>query len=161
MKRNIKYNIVAGWALALVAMFASYACTDKWDDHYDANSGTITDQTLWDVISSNSSLTQFTQILKLTGYDEILDNNRVYTVWAPADGTFNADSLKTLIAAGTTQKENVILDFVGASYWQKNLTSITVTRQPVSWIRRWRCSIKRLSSSPVPMLQTSPSKISL
>lgn len=112
MKRNIKYNIVAGWALALVAMFASYGCTDKWNDHYDANPSAITDKTLWDVISSNTSLTQFTEILKLTGYDKILSASRVYTVWAPANGTFNADSIKALIAAGTTQKENVILEFV-------------------------------------------------
>lgn len=69
-------------------------CSD-WDDHYDGGaSGLSTSgKTLWENISENSNLTDFANVLKQNGYDELLAGDENYTVWAPLNGTFNYDSL--------------------------------------------------------------------
>lgn len=70
------------------------ACSD-WDDHYDANSsmGNTSNKTLWENISEKSELSDFASILKAHGYDELLNGNETYTVWAPLNGTYDIDSI--------------------------------------------------------------------
>lgn len=79
---------------------ALVACSD-WDDHYDADasSGNVSGKTLWENISENSELSNFANILKAHGYDELLSGNETFTVWAPLNGTYNADSIT---AAGSS-----------------------------------------------------------
>lgn len=81
--RIIKKTLLSG-AVAL----AFIACSDTWDSHYsvDTNMGSNTNETLWDIISSDTSLTEFAGVLKEAGYDTILNGSRYYTVWAPTNG---------------------------------------------------------------------------
>jgi len=94
MKRN-KY--IYG-VMAVAALTATLSCTD-FDDYNSAfdgssdNLGTKATQTLWANISSQQNLSQFSEVLKKTGFDKQLDGTRFYTVWAPENGTFNYDSL--------------------------------------------------------------------
>lgn len=77
-----------------VIAFSITACTDAWDDHYsiDNNIASNNGSTLWEIIESDSSLTQFAELLRKTGYDTLLTKDRFYTVWAPINGfTHNVD----------------------------------------------------------------------
>ena len=93
-----KYNsrfCSLGLAVATALGFA--ACSD-WTDHYDADTAVLDSQqaTLWENISKDGSLSQFASLLKKTGYDEVLSNTQTYTVWAPADGSFDYDAVNAL-----------------------------------------------------------------
>lgn len=70
------------------------SCSD-WDDHYaassDGNAGTTA--YIWENISNNAELSDFAQLVKKSGYDEVLSADQTYTVWAPVNGSFNYDSL--------------------------------------------------------------------
>jgi hypothetical protein len=82
------------------------ACSDSWDDHYDVAT-TGSKQTLWQEISTNSDLSDFSSVLSNTyvyrhhkkstvSYADLLNSGQAFTVWAPQNGTFNKDSLITL-----------------------------------------------------------------
>lgn len=73
-------------------------CEDNWDKHYSSQVG---DETLYEnifeYINSNSELSVFAQMLKTTGYDEILSASQTYTVWAPLNSFlegYDADNKK-------------------------------------------------------------------
>ena len=104
--KSIKFLFVAcslccGGAAAL----ALTACAD-WDDHYDANKALLDSQqsTLWQNIEKSGNLSQFATLLKKAGYDEVLNTSQCYTVWAPANGTFDYETLSSL-ADDRLQKE--------------------------------------------------------
>lgn len=128
-------NAFMGVALSMAAV----SCTDVWDDHYtiNPNIGSNTSETLWEIIEKDSSLTEFRDYLVQSGYADKLKEERVYTVWAPVNGTFsfaytdNAQLQKEFIenhianfnhiASGETKKDSLIrmlngkyLSFVGA-----------------------------------------------
>lgn len=82
------------------------SCSDKWDDHYDANA-TGSSQTLWQEISSNSELSDFASVLSNTyvfrhhkkstvSYADLLNSGQAFTVMAPINGTFDKDSILAL-----------------------------------------------------------------
>ena len=88
-------------ALALSVTF--WACSDEWDDHYDASLAP-SDQSLLEVVKSHSNLSDFVEVLNATHvfannkltkvtYADLLDADQSLTVWAPVNGTFNKDSL--------------------------------------------------------------------
>lgn len=79
-----------------VAALAFTACTDTWDNHYESKPELNATETLWDLIEADPELSQFAAYAKATGYDELLSQNRSYTVWAPVDGSefYTAHSLE-------------------------------------------------------------------
>ena len=95
-------NSLKGGALALIAMLGLTACTD---DHFDVNGGNG-DQTIWQNIESNPQLSQLKQILSRSymmrsetdkispsttkTLDQLLNESQSFTVWAPLDGTYDA-----------------------------------------------------------------------
>ena len=83
-KRNSLRKIIGCGLMALTIT----ACNDTWDAHYtvDPSVGSNVDETLWDLIAADSSLTEFASQLKKVGYDTLLSQNRYYTVWAPMNG---------------------------------------------------------------------------
>ena len=92
-KNSIKHILLAGTVCCgVAATFES--CTD-WDDHYEPESAVLPSQqlSLWANIEGNASLTQFASLLRQTGYDQKLAASQSYTVWAPADGTFDYATL--------------------------------------------------------------------
>lgn len=93
MKRK---NIVFKALTCGLASLAFTACTDTWESHYQPKPELNATETLWDLIQSDAELTQFAEFVKATGYDELLSQNRFYTVWAPVDGSefFTTHSLE-------------------------------------------------------------------
>ncbi|MBQ6209181.1 MAG: fasciclin domain-containing protein [Prevotella sp.] len=90
MKRNHIFRMARVMTAALTVGVLTLACSD-WDDHYDADitaTGTASSN-LWENISSNAELSQFTALLQKTGYDKVLAESQTYTVWAPKDNTFD------------------------------------------------------------------------
>ena len=94
MKRNMIFkNALVVMATLFVGAMAT-SCSD-WDDHYDATSAVegSASATLWENIASNSNLSQFADLLRKTGYDEVLKASQTYTVWAPLNDTFDYNTL--------------------------------------------------------------------
>jgi len=83
------------YLLPLLPLFT--ACSD-WTDHYDADTALLDTQqgTLWENIEKSGNLSQFATLLKKAGYDEVLNNTQTYTVWAPADGSFDYNTVAAL-----------------------------------------------------------------
>ena len=72
------------------------SCSD-WDDHYGVSTYQEKgDQTLWQQISSDPNLSNFATLLQKVGYDEALDGNQSYTVWAPKNGTYDFDTYNAM-----------------------------------------------------------------
>lgn len=89
-----KNRLACGVASLVLAMSA---CSD-FDDYNTVPTDSLltADQTLWQNIKSNTQLQQFAELLEKTGFSKELDGSKVFTVWAPLDGTYNADSLGRL-----------------------------------------------------------------
>ena len=89
-----KITVIGYWILVIGA---TAACSD-WTDHYEADNSIMETQhqTLWENIASNPNLTVFKGLLQKTGYDEVLNSSQTFTVWAPADGTYDPQTLSAL-----------------------------------------------------------------
>ena len=90
-----------GFAAALTA------CTE-WDDHYEPSVDSGVGGTLWEQLSTNPQLTDFCEVLEKTevfrmhqkrgvSYADLLRGGQAFTVMAPVNGTFNKDSLLSLV----------------------------------------------------------------
>ena len=91
----------------LSALFINTACTDEWDNHYNDNGTNAGKTTILDKIRQDSELSEFCEVLdsmnvrsyKNGNYtvfnlaDSLFNQSRVYTLWAPVNGSFNKDSL--------------------------------------------------------------------
>ena len=109
MNNNIKNTLRTG-VVAAIGLMTMYACTDTWNDHYDSGStvvGNAYDGSTMQAMDQEAS--DFAQIVRATGFDAYLNSSSSYTVWAPANGTFNKDSLLTLLG---TNKDAVLRQFV-------------------------------------------------
>ena len=82
MKRK---NIVFKALTCGLASLAFTACTDTWETHYQPKPELNATETLWELIEADPELTKFAEFAKATGYDEVLSQNRFYTVWAPVN----------------------------------------------------------------------------
>lgn len=107
MNKIFKHRIFAGVAL-LSVLFLGSACTDEWDDHYSANSEAPS-QTLLDIVANDSELSNFYDVLKACSRkdasgnvivdcaDSLLNQSRVYTLWAPVNGALTEAKRDSLI----------------------------------------------------------------
>ncbi|WEK20153.1 MAG: fasciclin domain-containing protein [Candidatus Pedobacter colombiensis] len=77
----------------LLAGILFVGCKDSWKNHNELNIARL-DQTLFEQISSDATLSTFTAYLVKTGYDDLLKSSKAFTVWAP-----NNEALKSLDAA--------------------------------------------------------------
>lgn len=92
--KNLIYHLLI---ICSVAIFSG--CDDNWSQHYKVDSKVVSDKTLWQKIESTPNLSKFAQILKKAGYDKILSESQMYTVWAPVDSAlvdFNPDSMDSI-----------------------------------------------------------------
>ena len=100
-----------GVAIGVIAggLFLLPSCTD---DHFSIDSEVADRTTIWENISAQSELTEFADLLSRVyyssskgntttqTYSDLLDHDQTFTVWAPADGTFDYDSWSTLLNYG-------------------------------------------------------------
>lgn len=124
-KTKIK-TIIQTSLIGAAVLTAFPACSDTWDDHYDTSGdfNSTATETLWEQIEKNPKLTQFAQILKAAHYykdethkmanytfKDMLNSTQILTVWAPEDGTYDAD--KWLSLCGTEKEYTVQQQFLG------------------------------------------------
>ena len=139
MNNNIK-NIIRTGVFAIAGLLACYSCSDTWDEHYDpANNGSKVDASLYQQMKSDASLSDFMQIIDATGYDALLNENQIVTVFAPVNGTFNKDSLLSEISAGN--KEMVITRFVKNHIARYNYSS-TSEEQEITLLNQKRTTLQ-------------------
>jgi hypothetical protein len=79
---NILQKSLASLAFIATALFCGSCNDDRWDDQ-DVT-GTRS-QTLWEVISTRSELSEFKTILQESGYDDVLQSSGTFTVLAPVN----------------------------------------------------------------------------
>lgn len=77
MRKRV-YTILFAGALATMGF---YGCK-KWDDHNAITDESLTSN-LFEKISTDTSLSRFTELLTKSGYDKLLASSKTYTVYAP------------------------------------------------------------------------------
>lgn len=80
-----KKNLSFIFSIVLLFLVSLYSCTDNWETHYSPVSGEKSDLNLYEYIKAQDSLSIFTKMLEMTGYDSILSKSQTYTVWAPVN----------------------------------------------------------------------------
>ena len=107
MKRYHIFRNASVVVASLIMGAFTVGCSD-WDDHYDGEASAIgtASATLWENLSSNSDLSQFTALLQKAGYDKVLTQPQSFTVWAPKDNTFDFNYYNAL-SIDKLQKEFV------------------------------------------------------
>lgn len=106
MNNNIK-NTLRWGLLAVTGVSVMLSCTDTWDDHYDATSSTGYTGSTFQAIEEKAS--DFADIVKAVSYQRELASENIYTIWAPANGTYDKEELLELAA---TDKQQVIDRFI-------------------------------------------------
>ena len=139
MKKNINKSIRTG-VLVFAGLLVSYACSDTWDEHYDAtlSTGNVVDATIYQQLKSQGELSDFVEILDKTGYSALLDESQLVTVFAPVNGSFNKDSLLQEIANG--HKDQVITRFVKNHIARYNYSS-NANKQDIMLLNQKKTSL--------------------
>lgn len=107
----LKHKIFTGIALA-GALFLGSACNDEWDDHYQ-DKGVNSNLTILELIKSDKELANFCEVLDACGIsDSLLNQSRVYTLWAPVIDERMKDSLIARVSEGA--RDTVLVRFVEA-----------------------------------------------
>ena len=92
----------------LTATLALTSCSDTWDDHY--KSVTNGDGSLWQAMTADGDLSNFTAVLEACGYRDALDGSQVFTVFAPVNSAFTETMRDSVIALYNTQKQKGVKD---------------------------------------------------
>lgn len=89
---------------ALIVVLLASACTKEWDDHYDEGSFDLPNKTVTEYIKEQPDLSTFSNMLEISGYDDILNASQSYTVWAPKnDALTGLDIADTELVKKTVQ----------------------------------------------------------
>ena len=100
---KIIYHSIIGMLFTAAMTVTLYSCSDSWDDHYDQN-GTNGNESIYQLIKDNPKLSDFMRVLEATHvynnnkptkvtFAQLVAADQALTVWAPLNGSFNADSL--------------------------------------------------------------------
>ncbi len=96
--------LVAGSIIVVLTIFTT--CKDhNWADHNAVQSSFKTN--LWDEINKNPDLSTFASLLSTTGYSELLQSSKMFTVWAPNDAALES------LDASITNDADKLKQFVG------------------------------------------------
>ncbi|ASB49861.1 fasciclin domain-containing protein [Alkalitalea saponilacus] len=101
MKRTALYRIFS--VLILVMTLVLTSCNDSWDDHYSKSTKVVSDQTLYGYINSKPELSTFAEMLRISGYDKVINSDQSYTVWAPNNAALEGVDL---------QNEDLVVEIV-------------------------------------------------
>ena len=99
--KNIYNKVCVVAAVAAGAMLLSTSCKDDWNEHYDVSS--VDNGTLWQAISNQGNISNFTRVVKACGYDAMLDGSQTFSVFAPTDDVFSSAQADSLIAVYQAQ----------------------------------------------------------
>jgi len=103
--KKLYKSIAAAICLATVGQ-GVVSCSDTWDDHYEMGNANGT-ASLLQLVENRPELSDFLALLRATHvynnnhstsvtFADLLNADQTLTVWAPLDGTYNADSLLEL-----------------------------------------------------------------
>jgi hypothetical protein len=59
------------------------SCSDEWKSHYGKDGQGMQGKNLYDLIKADASLSNFNQLIDISGYNEFLSSGQTLTVWAP------------------------------------------------------------------------------
>ena len=111
MNTIFKHKILAGLML-FGALTLATSCQDN--EGLEVTPETpYADKKMFEVINADSELSDFVEVLNGCGAecaDSLFNSSRVYTLWAPTNGSFNKDSILAEIAAGN--RDHVFRTFV-------------------------------------------------
>lgn len=130
---NMKYIYNKVCALAVVVLSAALcftSCKDDWTEHYDAS--VVDNGTLWQAISSQSSLSNFARVVKACGYDAILNGSQTFSVFAPTDDQLTAAQADSLIAVFQKQEASGVKNNDNTVVKQFLQNHIALYNHPVS-----------------------------
>lgn len=111
-------KLIAKSTLLFSTAFTIISCSD---DHFDIDPMTLNQKTLWENISTDPSLSDFAGILdnayvsKSEGeatsvkYSELLDHDQRFTIWAPKNGTFNAEEYMEMLTKDPYKVEKELI----------------------------------------------------
>ena len=118
MNKIIKHKVLAG-AMLFGFMLAGSSCEDNEGIRVTPELP-YADKTLYEVLVNDSDLSDFVEVLAACGAecaDSLFNHSRVYTLWAPVNGTFNKDSIIAETIADSTGNSNrdvVFRSFIGS-----------------------------------------------
>ncbi|MDD4970562.1 MAG: fasciclin domain-containing protein [Paludibacter sp.] len=118
--KKMKFSNIILTLLLLIVTLSS--CSDVWDNHYNTSLGNKSSLNLYEYIQAQSDLSVFSQMIKISGYDTILNKYQTYTVWAPVNSALQNVNLSD-IATVTEIVKNHISRF---SYPTSNISSKTI-----------------------------------
>ena len=115
----------------LFALMNLASCSD-WDNHYENEAANSVEGSLWDAIQQRSELSDFAQVLEKTmvfrqhkktsvSYADVLKGGRSLTLFAPVNGTFNKDSVLSLLT--TAKGDSAVERFFIMNHLSQNLIS--------------------------------------
>lgn len=111
MNTNIKHKILTGAMLFAAVLFGT-SCEDSEGLKVTPETP-FADKTLYEVIKADTQLSDFVEVLDSCGLecaDSLFNQSRVYTLWAPTNGTFDKESIIAEIQAG--KRDEVFQRFI-------------------------------------------------
>lgn len=87
-----------------------YSCTDTWNDHYETAAMLNYDGTTMQALEEKAS--DFAKVVKAYGYERELASDNVYTVWAPANGTFDLSDYLDANGKMYADSADVVKEFI-------------------------------------------------
>lgn len=118
MNKNIKHKFLAG-AMLVGFMLAGSSCEEKVVIRVTPETP-FADKTLFEVLTYDNDYSDFVEVLNACGThcaDSLFNHSRVYTLWAPVNGTFNKDSIIAETVAdeeGNSNRDHVFRTFIQA-----------------------------------------------
>ena len=110
----MKYINKIGMMIVTSGMLVATSCSD-FSDYNTApdDFGLTGSKTLWQNINENDELSKFAEIVEKAGFKSNLDAPTFYTLFAPKNGTYNADSvLQILTSEDPADTALVIKEFI-------------------------------------------------
>lgn len=117
MRKRV-YTILFAGALASMGLTGC----KKWDDHNAITDESLT-STLFEKISTDTSLSRFTELLSKSGYDKLLGSSKTYTVYAPDNAALAG--LDASIVNDTAQLRKFVGNHIGTQSYLTSATSAT------------------------------------
>lgn len=114
---NIK-NIFRNGILMAAGLAALCACSDTWDDHYNPNGALSYDGTTMQAIKEKAS--DFAEVLVAAGMEKELNSESAYTLWVPANGSFDKSAILDQIENGN--KKEVVKRFISSHMARYNVS---------------------------------------
>ena len=93
----MKVNKYIGMAMVALGVLAAASCTD-FNDYNEVKGDDLAsgNRTLWENILQNPELSQFKDLVQQAGFDKALSQSHYYTVFAPLNNTFDANTYAKL-----------------------------------------------------------------